>query len=100
MSEVCAIDTESPWSFLSEEVALGQLTAALIALRLASAYELENKDVVVWHEAIVAAPKASGQRDVFLPLPLPCPVRPSLHPHAAFGGIAVDPAGEEGADGA
>src|SRR4051795_5583651 len=30
----------------------------------------------------------------------PRPVRATFHPHAAFGGVAVDPAGEEGADGA
>jgi hypothetical protein len=62
MSEVCAVDAEAPRSLLSEEVALGHLAAALIALRVASAYELENKDVFVGHEGILAARKASGQR--------------------------------------
>jgi hypothetical protein len=50
MSEVCAVDAESARSFLSEEVALEQLAAALIALRAASAYELENENVLACHE--------------------------------------------------
>jgi hypothetical protein len=54
MSQVRAVDAEPPRSFFSEEVALEQLTAALITLRVASAYELENKDVLVCHEEILA----------------------------------------------
>src|SRR4051795_10980245 len=44
-----------------------------------------------------ASPR-SGQG--LLALPHPSSVRATLHAHAAFGGVAVDPAGEEGADGA
>src|SRR4051794_1384832 len=44
------------------------------------------------------ASPVSGQG--LLAFPHPRPVRATFHPHPAFGGIAVDPAGEEGADGA
>jgi hypothetical protein len=62
MSQVCAVDAESPRAFLSQEVALQHLTAAVIALRVASAYELENKDLFVGHEEILAARNESGNR--------------------------------------
>src|SRR5207302_3126541 len=60
MSEVCAVDAEPSRSLFPEEVAFEQLTAALIALRVASAYQLENKDVLACHKRILAARRASG----------------------------------------
>src|SRR2546421_67003 len=42
----------------------------------------------------------AARRSLLPPLPHPRPVRPPFHPHPPFAGIAVDPAGEEGADGA
>jgi hypothetical protein len=58
MSQVCAVDAEAARSLLPEKAALEQLTAALIALRVASAYELENKYFFACHEVILAARKA------------------------------------------
>jgi hypothetical protein len=65
MSEVCAVDAESPRTFLPEQVPFEQLTAALIALRVPSAHELENQNVFASHDIILAARNASGNHEVF-----------------------------------
>src|SRR4051812_23795006 len=73
MSEVCAVDAESSGSLFSEEVAFEQLTAALIALRIAAADDLENENFFACHEEIVVVRKASGQG--LLAFTHPSPVR-------------------------
>src|SRR3954451_24945304 len=61
MSEVRAVDAESSGSLFSEEGAFEQLAAALIALRIAAAYELETENFSACHGEIVVVRKVTGQ---------------------------------------
>jgi hypothetical protein len=49
MAEISAVDAESAWSLLSEEIAFPKLTTTLIALRVALAHELEHENVFAGH---------------------------------------------------